>query len=399
MNGTLQVLTLNAGSSSLKAAVYRIDDTERLLAAAQVARIGLAQGTIRFSDAAAGTTTASDLAVRDHAHALQSVFDWLDRHPALRHVDAVAHRVVHGGDFTDPRLVTPEVVEALRRLLPVDPDHLPQAIAAIEAVARARPDVPQVACFDTAFHRGLPPVARLYPLPLRFAKAGVRRYGFHGLSCEYIVAALHDLDAAAAGGRLIVAHLGNGASMTAVNGGASVETTMGFSPAGGLMMGTRTGDLDPGVLLYALREQRLTAADLNALVNKGAGLLGVSGSSPDMHDLLEREATDDRAAAAVDLFCHQAKKSLGALVAVLGGLETLVFTGGIGEHSAQVRERIVRGLEPFGILLDRGSNGANAPIISPPGTRVVVRVMKTDEDLVLARHARRVLTAEGRTRE
>lgn len=391
----LRALTLNAGSSSLKAAVYAIDTAEVLLAAAQVDRIGLADSRIRITNATGSLVSERGLGASDHAIALQSVLGWLDDDPGLNHVDVVAHRVVHGGDFTQPQRIAPDVLTALRRLQNVDPDHLPQTLSAIETIARAYPNVPQVACFDTAFHRSMPPVAQMYPLPSRFHDAGVRRYGFHGLSCEYIVTALRAIDPAAADGRVIIAHLGNGASMTAVHHGASIDTTMGFSPAGGLMMGTRPGDLDPGVLLYALREEHQSAADLNRLVNRGSGLLGVSGTSPDMHDLLTREATDPRAAAAIALFCYLAKKSLGALMAALGGLDTLVFTAGIGEHSGPIRERITRGLDSWGLSIDLSRNAASVPVISTDAGQVVVRVMKTDEDVILARHARRLLMAGG----
>jgi len=390
---TFRVLTLNAGSSSLKAAVYAVDPAEVLLASAEISRIGLPDGRIRVTTAPGGVADDRGLETGDHATALTAVLDGLDRGSDSLGVDAVAHRVVHGGDFTDPQRITPGVVGALRRLLAVDPDHLPQALAAIETITRRDPDVPQIACFDTAFHRSIPPVARMYPLPPRFRDAGVRRYGFHGLSCEYVLTALRDIDPGEADSRVIVAHLGGGASLTAVHHGESVDTTMGFSPAGGLMMGTRTGDLDPGVLLYALREGGMAVSDLDRLVNREGGLLGVSGTSSDMQDLLAREATDARAASAIALFCYLARKALGALLVTLGGLDTLVFTGGIGEHAVPIRARITGGLERLGVRLDAARNAVHAPVISHDASRVVVRVMTTNESLVLARHARRLLAA------
>lgn len=396
MTTGLRALTLNHGSSSLKAAVYAIDAAEVLLAAADVNRIGLENSRIRIANAAGSVLGERRLEVGDHASAVRSVLDWLDHDPELNSLDVVAHRIVHGGDFTDPQLITAEVVGALRRLRNVDPDHLPQALSAIETIAGAYPAVPQVACFDTAFHCSMPPVAQRYPLPSRFHDAGVRRYGFHGLSCEYIMTALRALDPTAAGGRVIVAHLGNGASLTAVHHGVSVDTTMGFSPAGGVMMGTRPGDLDPGALLYMLRDGRMSLDEINELVNRGAGLLGVSGSSPDMQDLLGRESRDPQAAVAVALFCYLAKKSLGALMAVLGGVDTLIFTAGIGEHSVSIRERITSGLESWGISIDPARNAAAFPLISTDDSRVAVRVMKTDEELILARHARRLLLSRSR---
>jgi acetate kinase len=386
-----RVLTVNAGSSSLKAAVYAIGTTEVLLASAQIDRIGRPDSHLRLINAAGQPTADENPGSVSHTGALQLILERLRPDPDLQPVALAVHRVVHGGDFTEPQRITPEVVNELGQFAALDPDHAPQTLAAIDTVARMHPDLPQVACFDTAFHLSLPPVARMYPLPSRLREAGVRRYGFHGLSCEYVVSALRSTDPDAADGRLIVAHLGSGASLTAVHHGQSVDTTMGFSPAGGLMMGTRTGDLDPGVLLYAIREQGTTAADLTRLVNAESGLLGVSGTSADMRDLLAREATDPRAAAAVGLFCYLARKSLGALFAVLGGLDTLVFTGGIGEHSPVVRERILKGLDGLGLSLDPERNAADAPIISAKASGIVVRVMATNEDLILARHARRFL--------
>jgi acetate kinase len=272
---------------------------------------------------------------------------------------------------------------------------MPQALAAVQVVTEAHPAVPQIACFDTAFHRSLPRVAQMYALPRRFRDAGVRRYGFHGLSCEYIVRELARTDRPAADGRVVIAHLGSGASLTAVRGGRSVETTMGFSPTGGVIMGTRSGDLDPGVLLHALRRERMSAGAIGLLINREAGLLGVSETSSDMRDLLEREAIDSRASDAIALFCYAISKSIGALMAALGGLDTLIFTAGIGENAAPVRERVCAGLSCFGIELDAARNDVHAPIISRDGSSVVIRVMKTDEDLMLARHARLLLSPPG----
>ncbi len=386
-----RILTLNAGSSSLKAAVFAARGADEPLAAAQVDRIGTPNARLRTTDGSGALGNDRDLASVDHAAALQAVLDWVRQEPDLHPVHAVAHRVVHGGDYTEPQRITSDVVRELRRLVAVDPDHLPQTLLAIRTIGRSYRQVAQVACFDTAFHRTLPSVARMYPLPSRFQEAGVRRYGFHGLSCEYIVSALRAIDPHAADSRLVIAHLGNGASMTAVHRGRSVETTMGFSPAGGLMMGTRTGDLDPGVLLYALRRKRISASALNRLVNAEAGLLGVSGTTADMHDLLAHEATDPRAAAAVALFCYLAKKALGSLLVTLGGLDTLVFTGGIGEHRPVIRDRITDGLGGFGISIDASRNATHGAVISSDTSPVAVRVMQTNEDLVLARHTRRLV--------
>jgi acetate kinase len=300
---------------------------------------------------------------------------------------------VHGGArHTQPERITPGLLAALRALIPLASEHLPAELEAIAAISLAYPDAPQVACFDTAFHRSRPLVGQIYALPARFAEEGVLRYGFHGLSCEYI---LHELARAAgsevAAGRVIVAHLGNGSSLAAALQGRSIDATMGFTPLGGLVMSTRPGDLDPGVLLYLIEEKRLSPAELRTLMSEQAGLLGVSGTSSDMRDLLARERHDPRAALAIELYCYTAKKYLGALVAVLGGIETLVFTAGIGEHAAPVRERICAGLEFLGIQLDPARNATNAPIISVDGAAVTVRVMPTNEELMIARHTAAVL--------
>jgi acetate kinase len=391
--GRLRILTINAGSSSLKAALYDMDRTERLTLAGQVERIGQAGSQIRIVDGDGVTLLDRTVNFDTHESAARAFLDWL-HHQAEVAPDAVGHRLVHGGRaHRAPHVLTAHVLADLRELVPLDPDHLPQALAVIQVTTDAYPAVPQVACFDTSFHRSMSRVAQMYPLPPRFADAGVIRYGFHGLSCEFIVQALRAIDARAAQGRIIIAHLGNGASLTAVREGVSVDTTMGFTPTGGIMMGTRSGDLDPGVLVYLLEAQGTSPAALNRLVNQEAGLLGVSGLSGDMRDLLGKESSDPRAGDAVTLFCYLARKSLGALVAALGGLDTLIFTAGIGEHAAPVRERICEGLEFLGLELDVERNASHAPIVSRDASRVVVRVMKTDEDLMIARHARHLLSA------
>jgi acetate kinase len=369
----VRVLTINAGSSSVKTGLFAVAADERRLASATIDRMA------------------------DYAAALRAALARMTGAVSEAPLDAIAHRVVHGGvRHRDPQRITPAVLGELRALLAIDPDHVPQTVAAIELTSEAYPGVPQIACFDTAFHRTLPHVAQMYALPRRFWDAGVRRFGFHGLSCEYVMRRLAELDPAAASGRVIIAHLGSGASLTAVRDGHSVETTMGFSPAGGIMMGTRAGDLDPGVMLYALQHDRLQPDALSRLINHEAGLSGVSETSADMRDLLEREAADSRAADAVALFCYTAKKAVGALAAVLGGVETLVFTGGIGEHAAPVRRRICDGLHAFGIDIDEARNGAHAPRISADGSASIVRIINADEDRMLARHARDVLATGDR---
>ncbi len=395
-HASMAVLTLNTGSSSLKAALYQVDQGERVVFSAEVSRIGSTASRLSIDDASGTSVLDEQVDVSDHAAALHAVLEWLQQQGKETQPGAIGHRVVHGGPrYREPVLVTEEMVDTLRQWIPIDPTHLPQAIAAIETVRQTFPAVPQVACFDTAFHRHMPQVAQMYALPRHFSDRGVMRYGFHGLSYESIMQALRTLDRSRAEGRMVIAHLGNGASMAAVRDGVGVDTTMGFTPAGGLMMGTRTGDLDPGVLLYLLESQHLTTAALETLITQQAGLLGVSGIGGDMRDLLDRESTDPHAAEAVELFCYQARKFLGALVAVLGGLETLIFTGGMGEHAAPVRQRICDGLQFLGVSLDPERNAGHAAIISAAHSAVQVRVMKTNEDLMIAQHTYRIVSQKG----
>jgi len=384
----LRILTINSGSSSLKSALYQMGRSERLLLSAHIERIGLKDSLFRIEAAGGETLMAEKRELPDHDAALEALLGWLRINDAGGEFDAVGHRVVHGGaTYTRPNLVTPRLLRTLEEMVPLAPDHLPQALRAIQAVKRSFPNLRQVACFDTAFHRRMPRVAQVYALPRSLADEGIIRYGFHGLSYEYIMKALKDkAGVRVANRRVIIAHLGNGASMAAVHRGSGVDTTMGFTPTAGLMMSTRSGDLDPGIILYLLRERGLDASRVNELVNERSGLLGVSGVSADMEDLLKEEATNPQAAEAVALFCYQAKKFLGALSAVLGGLDTLIFTGGIGENAPPVRERICEGMEFIGIHLDPSRNRANASIISRDDSPTTVRVMKTDEELMIARH-------------
>jgi acetate kinase len=385
-----RILAINSGSSSLKVSLYDIDTTEQVLLAAEVRRIGIPGGRIRATDAQGKTLLDQPVNLADHAAALNTTLKWLrDRN---QEINAVGHRIVHGGpDYTEPQVITRELVSALQELAPIDPDHLPQAIAAIEAVRREHPPLLQVACFDTGFHRQMPQVAQVCPLPARFHDEGILRYGFHGLSYEYVMSELCRLDDALADGRVVIAHLGNGASMAAIHRGRSLDTTMGFTPTAGLLMGTRSGDIDPGVLLYLIEEKKMTAKAVNDLLNRQSGLLGISGVSEDMQDLLERKQRDSRAALAVELFCVRAKKYLGAYASLLGGLDVVVFTAGIGEHAPEIRERICSGLEFMGLKLDPARNCENAPVISAKNSQVKVRVIRTNEELMIARHTARLV--------
>ena len=330
--------------------------------------------------------------VVDHDAAASRLIDWLEAREEFAAVRAVGHRVVHGMAHTEPERVTPELLDELRRATPYAPEHLPREIELIEAFRERHPHLPQVACFDTAFHGMMPRVATLLPIPRRYQTKGVQRYGFHGLSYAYLVEELARVAGPdAAHGRLILAHLGNGASLAAVREGTSIDTTMGFTPAAGLVMGTRTGDLDPGLVSFLAHSERMTAPQFHQMINHESGLLGVSEISADMRDLLAREADDVRAAEAVALFCYQAKKWVGAFTAALGGLDTLVFSAGIGERSASIRSRICQGLDFLGVELHDGRNAAHAQVISAEGSRVTVRVIPTNEELMIARSASRVL--------
>jgi acetate kinase len=370
--GADTILAVNAGSSSLKITLFDNDAALHRRSAATVERITL-RGAAPDFDAALG-------------RALEQI---ATQGPIT--ASAAGHRIVHGGaEHAEPEAITPALLADLHRLEPIDPNHLPQALSLIDAMGRRYPNLRQYACFDTAFHRTMPRVSQQYPLPRSTWDAGVRRYGFHGLSCESIVSGVREIDAQAARGRMLIAHLGNGASVTAVHNLASVDTTMGFSPTGGLMMGTRSGDLDPTVLTYLARSGSCTLEELEHLVTAEAGLLGVSGVSSDMQDLLSRADSAD-ARDAIALYCYTARKHIGAMAAALNGIDTMVFTGGIGEHASAIRAGICTGLEHLGVALDAEANAASRPVISRANAAVTVRVMKADEDLIIARHVRRLL--------
>jgi acetate kinase len=394
-------LALNAGSSSLKFALFK--DTEpmaRTLSGA-IDRIGLPAATFALKRINGQPAERVEISAPNHTSAMEYLLQRLENLAAEAEFDAVGHRVVHGGPrYREPQIVDDTMLAELRRIRSFDPDHLPAEIALMEAFAAKFPTTPQVACFDTAFHRDMPRVAKLLPIPRRYGAKGLERYGFHGLSYAYLMQELERVAGApAAQGRVILAHLGNGASMAAVRGGKSVDTTMAFTPAAGLVMSTRSGDLDPGLVTFLARSEQMTAAQFDRMVNRESGLLGVSETSSDMRDLLARESEDVRAAEAVALFCYQARKWIGAYVAALGGLDTLVFAGGIGEHAAPVRARICEGLDFLGIELDGARNAAHAGVISTGASRVVVRVIRTDEELMIARSVCRVIGAAAETKE
>ncbi len=387
-----RILTINGGSSSIKFALYHVEEPLKRGLHGKVDRIGLSGTNLTFNDPNRNQQESCDVAASDHKSAANFLIDWLEKQNSFESVRAVGHRVVHGMKHTDPEIVTQDLLDELHRISPNDPDHMPREIELIETFRHRHPKLPQVACFDTAFHQTMPRVAKLLPIPRRFDAKGIQRYGFHGLSYAYLMEELVRLgDPAATTGRVVLAHLGNGASMAAVRDGKSIDTSMGFTPTAGLVMSTRSGDLDPGLAAYLARTEEMTTKQFYEMVNHKSGLLGVSETSSDMRDLLAHEKQDVRAAEAVDLFCYQAKKWIGSFAAALGGLDTLVFAGGIGENAPVVRARICDGMSFLGIELNESRNAETSAVISADASRVMVRVIRTDEELMIARSVHSVL--------
>ncbi|MGO9938435.1 MAG: acetate/propionate family kinase [Terracidiphilus sp.] len=387
------VLTINGGSSSIKFALFEAGDSLQRILEGGIERIGLPDAALRVKGLNQADNFSRLVTAPDHTVAVARLMDWIEERSGRDELTAVGHRVVHGGPkYGKPQRITAEMVEDLHRLTPFDPEHLPEEILLTKAFHHRFPDLPQVACFDTAFHHDLPRVARLLPVPRRYEAHGVRRYGFHGLSYEFLTGELARLAGTeTAQGRIIMAHLGNGASLAAVRDGKPFDTSMSFTPTAGVPMSTRSGDLDPGLLWYLSRTENLDAKRLNEMVNFESGLLGVSETSSDMRELLDRETQDVRAAEAVAQFCYQVKKWIGAFAAALGGLDALVFAGGIGENAPTVRARICDGLGFLGIELEEKQNMANADLISTAAGRVPVRVIHTDEEWIIAKTVCRVL--------
>jgi acetate kinase len=395
-----RILTINGGSSSIKFAVFEAGDSLRRILEGGIERIGMPEATLRVKGLNQADNFSRLVTAPDHTVAVGALMDWIEERVGSDGLTAVGHRVVHGGPkYSQPQLITAEMVEELHQLSPFDPEHLPEETLLTEAFHRRFPDLPQVACFDTAFHHDLPRVARLLPIPRRYEAQGVRRYGFHGLSYAFLMGELARLAGSeTAKGRVVLAHLGSGASLAAVGDGKSVDTSMSLTPAAGVPMSTRSGDLDPGLVWYLARTDKMGAKQFNEMVNFQSGLLGVSETSSDMHELLDLEAQDVRAAEAVALFCYQVKKWIGSFAAALGGLDTLVFAGGIGENAPTVRSRICHGLGFLGIELEEKRNAANDGVISTAASRVTVRVIHTDEELMIARTVSSVLGL-GRSQE
>ncbi len=389
------ILVLNAGSSSLKFALFADCAPLNRVLSGSVDRIGSDRSAFEVEIGDKRECVAAS--AKDHMAALNFIVNEISKETQFGALRAVGHRVVHGGrKYDKPEIVDAPMLDELRRIRSFDPEHLPAEIAIMEKIRTNFPDVDQVACFDTAFHKSMPRVAKLLPIPRRFQEKGLRRYGFHGLSYEFLLEELGRISGPdVSRGRVILAHLGNGASMAAVREGKCVDTSMAFTPAAGLVMSTRSGNIDPGIASFLMTDENISAAQFDRMMNHESGLLGVSETSSDMRDLLAREPEDSRALDAVELFCQEAKKFVGAYAAVLGGLDTLVFSGGIGEHSVPVRARICAGLEFLGIDLDQRRNEANAGVISSDTSRAVVRVIRTDEELMIARAVQRVLRTIG----
>jgi acetate kinase len=387
------ILSINGGSSSIKFALFQAGDSLQRILEGAIERIGLSEVTLQVKGSNQPDNFSRPVAAPDHTAAVNALLDWLVERLGRDALTAVGHRIVHGGPkYSKPQRITGEMLEELHQLSPFDPEHLPEEIQLIQAFQRRFPDLPQVACFDTAFHHDLPRVARLLPIPRRYEAQGVRRYGFHGLSYAFLVKELTRLAGTeAAQSRVILAHLGNGASLAAVRDGKSVDTSMSFTPTAGVPMSTRSGDLDPGLVWYLARTEQMSAKQFNEMVNFQSGLLGISETSSDMRVLLDHETQDVRAAEAVALFCYQVKKWIGAFAAALGGLDTLVFAGGIGENAPTVRARICDGLGFLGIELEEKRNAENEGVISANASRVAVRVIHTDEERMIACLVCRVL--------
>ncbi len=387
MNGDgTRVLTVNAGSSSIKLDLFYAGEPVQKVLSASIENIGQQISLFSTEDFISSDHFTHEVGAADHAKAAGIMIDWLNQQLAGATISAIGHRIVHGGPmYYQPAAVTDQLLSDLRDMTIFDPEHVTTEVQLIEHMQRLFPGVPQIACFDTAFHHGLPTVARLLPIPRHYESQGLRRYGFHGLSYTYLMKELRRARGAeAADGRVVLAHMGSGVSLAAVQGGLSIDTTMALTPAAGVPMSTRSGDLDPGIALYLAKTEGLGPEQYNAMVNFRSGLLGISEISADMKQLLDREEQDNRAKEAIDLFCYQVKKSIGSLAAALGGLDILVFSGGMGEKAPKIRMRICDGLDFLGITIDPERNTRNDAVISADDSRVAVHVIHTDEASTIA---------------
>jgi acetate kinase len=391
---------VNGGSSSIKFAIFGLSDPPCRLLHGEISGIGQTQATLRVDAIRTADHVRRNISAPDHETAFEAVMTVIESQAASHPIVAIGHRVVHGGPtYWQPQRITEKMMDDLRAFSAFDPEHLPDELRLIEACAARFPGIPQVACFDTAFHHDMPRVAQLLPIPRRYQAQGLRRYGFHGLSYAFLIEELARIAGPeAASGRVILAHLGSGASLAAVHHRKSIDTSMGLTPAAGVPMSTRSGDLDPGLMGYLARTEKMTPAQFTRMVNFESGLLGISETSADMHTLMAREVSDPRAADAVALFYYQVKKWIGAFAAALGGVDTLVFAGGIGENAPELRARICEGLGFLGLSVDPERNAKGGPLISPASASVAVRVIHTDEDRMIAQHTVALFKHEGDAR-
>ena len=380
------LLTINGGSSGIKFALYENEESLKQLFYGEIENIGTKNAVLHFNDAINNKKNTININTVDYDESVNQLIDWLELQDGFTSIKAIGHRIVHGMQHTGAEKITATLIDELKQICPYDPEHLPQEIKLVEIFAKRYPALEQVACFDTSFHTTMPLIAKLLPIPKKYFAMGIQRYGFHGLSYAYLMQELNDIAGyETAKGKIILAHLGNGASLAAVKKGKCIDTSMGFTPASGLVMGTRTGDLDPGVAWYLMQVKKLTPQQFNNLINHESGLLGISETSSDMRELIKSKNTDPRAADAFDLFCYQTKKYIGAYAAALEGLDTLVFSAGIGENSPEVRSQVCDGLQFLGIELDEIKNRNNEAIISADKSKITVRVMQTNEQLMIAR--------------
>ena len=392
MTAAKHILTINGGSSSIRFAFYKINPELTLLLSGRLQNIGNKNTKPIFITTESDTQESITLPENSYAHAIRFLIEWLEKRQEFSDISAIGHRIVHGMQCTDPQEITPELLRYLKKISPYDPEHLPEEIQLIELFGKRHPTLTQVACFDTSFHAGMPAVAKRLSIPRRFSEKGLRRYGFHGLSYAYLMEELESQSGQeGADGKVVLAHLGNGASLAAVRNRKSIDTSMSFTPASGVMMGTRSGDIDPGVAWYMMQFEKLNPRQFNLLVNHESGLLGISETTSDMRELLISESSDERSAEAIAVFCYQIKKTIGSLAAVLGGVDTIVFSGGIGENIPEIRSRICDGLAFLGIELDEIKNQKSDLIISASTGRVCVRVIATNEELMIARLVGQVL--------
>jgi len=382
LNDELKILIINAGSSSIKFALYEKQNKLKQVLSGKIDRIGLKDAS--FTIKQGNKKTKENIDASSFHTATSSLIDWFEKQDWFNDVKAIGHRIVHGMQHTKAEIISGDLLNELNSISSYDPDHLPAEIDIIQTIQKKHSQLIQICCFDTAFHTTIPMVAKTFAIPKKYFDEGVQRYGFHGISYSYLMQQLIKENAKEAKGKIILAHLGNGASIAAVKDGKCIDTSMGFTPTGGIVMSTRSGDLDPGIAWY-LMQKEMDAKAFNNLINHQSGLLGISGASSDMSDLLQQEKQNTDAALAIDIFCYQVKKYIGAYTATLGGLDTIVFSGGIGENAPEVRERICNALQFLGIELDEKRNGNNEEIISTDNSKVTVRVIKTNEELMIAK--------------